>query len=202
MSRLVIATALMAEAVPLVDYYRLSKQPKQAYFHLFRGTALKSHQGIDVVVSGIGAKNFYRGLSAYLCSSGGGRNDIYLNFGIAGTLNHELGDMLWVNLIAGTEIGLPEGEFNQRPLALQSLVEPCTDYQAGLMFDMEAESWLKCIEENTQQFEPERMFCAKVVSDNQSRNANRIDKSQVTDLLRKNINRLDNTINILLKTIE
>ena len=84
---------------------------------------------------------------------------------------------------------------------MRSLDGPCHQYQSGVLFDMEAEACLKCITENAQQFVPQALFCAKVVSDNRSEHTHNIDKHWVKDIVHKNINALDNGIRNIIKSM-
>ncbi len=193
MTRLVIVTALMAEAVPLIDFYRMKKQAKQEYNHLFQTSSSASLQ-IDLLVCGMGAKKMKQGLKAYGATLNSIEGIIWLNIGIAGTLSHSIGELVWANFIGDAPIGLPDGIQNSPLISVRSLSEPSTGYRAATLFDMEAEAWLHWIVKNTIQFAPERLFCAKVVSDNSGHYTHQIDKRWVTDIVRKNIKDLNETI--------
>jgi hypothetical protein len=198
MTRLVVVTALMAEAVPLIDFYQMKKQSKQEYFHLFKTSSSGSLQ-IDLLVCGMGAKKTKQGLKAYRETLNNVDGIIWLNIGIAGTLSHPIGELVWVNFIADVPIGLPDGIQNNPLISVRSLSEPSTDYRAETLFDMEAEAWLHWIAENTIQFAPERLFCAKVVSDNSGHYTHQINKCWVTQLVLKNINDLNESIINIIK---
>ncbi len=201
MKRLLIVTALMAEAVPLVEFYRLKKQAKREFYHLFQNTSPGASVEIHLLVCGIGATKLRRGLEAYLQAVAPASKMLHLNFGIAGTLSEPLGSLLWANSIAGKSISLPVGIRNHS-YSVHSLEEPSTDYRAGVLFDMEAEAWMLCIAENTQQYTPEALFCAKVVSDNRDENTHKIDKHWVKKITYKNIVELDYHIKKLIKSLE
>jgi len=200
MSRLLIVTALMSEAVALIDFYRMQKQPKQAFFHLYQTALPENIAQIDLLICGVGAKNMYRGLKSYLDVVNQSEPTLYLNLGIAGALNEPHGTLLWANSIAATDIALPEGAHNLA-YSVHSLDKQGKNYQAGVLFDMEAEAWLRCIAENTQQFTPGALFCAKVVSDSQVENTHKIDKHWVRNIVHQNIFELDVFINNILKLL-
>ena len=199
MTHLVIVTALMAEAVPLIDFYRMKKQVKQKYLHLFKTSSTGSLQ-IDLLVCGMGTKKMKQGLEAYRATLNSVDGIIWLNIGIAGTLSHPIGELVWANFIADVPIGLPDGIQNSPLISVRSLSEPSTDYRAETLFDMEAEAWLRWIAENTIQFAPERLFCAKVVSDNSGLYTHQIDKRWAKDIVRKNINNLSNGIKNIIQS--
>ena len=199
MTHLVIVTALMAEAVPLIDFYRMKKQVKQKYLHLFKTSSTGSLQ-IDLLVCGMGTKKMKQGLEAYRATLNSVDGIIWLNIGIAGTLSHPIGELVWANFIADVPIGLPDGIQNSPLISVRSLSEPSTDYRAETLFDMEAEAWFRWIAENTIQFAPERLFCAKVVSDNSGLYTHQIDKRWAKDIVRKNINNLSNGIKNIIQS--
>jgi len=201
MSRLLIVTALMPEAVPLINFYRMNKQPKQAFYHLFQTVSSRQVPDIHLLVCGIGAEKMYQGLEAYFNKVVQCDQTLYLNFGIAGTLSEPLGTLLWANSIAGKAINVPEDVHNL-PFSVHSREAPCKNYRPAVLFDMEGEAWLKCIAEKAQQFTPDALFCAKVVSDNQSENTHRIDKNWVINIVHKNIFELDKYIIKLIKSFK
>jgi hypothetical protein len=201
MSRLLIVTALMPEAVPLINFYRMKKRPKQAFYHLFQTVSSANRPDIHLLVCGIGADKMHQGLEAYLNAVDQSERTLYLNFGIAGTLSEPQGKLLWANSIAGSGINLPEDVRNS-PFSVYSQDAPCKNYRSAVLFDMEAEAWLKCIAENAQQFTPDALFCAKVVSDNRSENTHNIDKSWVINVVQKNIIELDYYVNKIIKTFK
>lgn len=194
MKRLVISTALMAEAVPLIDFYHMQKQPKQAGFHLYRT------EGMDLLVCGLGADRMQQGLRAYINRLDPDGETIWLNLGIAGALSRAIGELVWADAIADCCIGIPKGVQNHPPVTVCSLAHASVDYQPDVLFDMEAEAWLQSISDNTQQFKPEHLFCAKVVSDNPGQALHTIDKHWVTHIVRQNIKSLDKTLINILKT--
>ena len=197
MSRLLITTALMAEAIPIVDFYRMEKQLKQQHYHLYR-TSCDAGLAIDLVVCGMGAKKMKQGFESYLATDSISQPHNWLNFGIAGALSLPIGKLIWANNIAQTSIAVPQGIENDSPITVQSVNKPCADYRPGVLFDMEAQTWLQCIRENAIQFAPEHLFCAKVVSDNSSQYAHKIDKHWVSQAVRNSINELNkNIINII-----
>ncbi len=144
MKRLLIVTALMSEAVPIINFYRMRKQPKRGPYHLFLCISPEETFELRLVVAGIGAENMYRSLKAYLDAQQNVSQIAYLNIGIAGASQETIGRLIWANAIAATSIGLPEGVQNS-PYTVRSVEVPSHQYQPGILFDMEAESCLQCI---------------------------------------------------------
>ncbi len=194
MPRLGIVTALMAEAVPLIDCYRLQKQPKRPCYHHF------SAGKIDLIVCGMGQKKLASGFSAYFCASPTPLPNIWLNLGIAGSKSDPIGALVWVSSIEGYKIGKPESAQNQKAIDVISLNKPSVDYKPNTLFDMEASAYLKCIRENIADIKNTSVFCAKVISDNAQENSLKTDKYWVTNLIRENLTELNSIIFKLTKT--
>lgn len=197
MTRLIIISALMAEAVPLIDHYKMKKQPKLPDYHLYRGA------GIDLIVCGMGENRVQRGLKAYLREVNVDAQTRWLNVGIAGTLSYTVGALIWANSVGGRVIARPEYCVNQQAMDVVSLRNPSADYRANTLFDMEAQSCLNVLVHNCVQFRPEsHFFCAKVVSDNLSENMHRLSKQTVKALLRQNIMALSEGVKYIIKSTE
>ena len=174
----------------------LRKQAKQPGVHLFRG------RDMDLLVCGIGAERMYDGIHRYFHTADSRDFPYCLNFGIAGTRLHPIGELVWANRIGDRQIGLPDFVTGSRPLRVRSLDQPSTQYQSDVLFDMEAEAWLESISENIQQFQPEHLFCAKVISDNPSSGIQGIDKKRVEVLVRSNIRPLGTALENIIKKHE
>jgi len=202
MNRLLIVTALMSEAVPLIDFYRMQKQPKRKHYHLYTAASEHATLRLELLVGGLGAENMRKGLAAYFNHCNSYDKNIYLNIGIAGALHVPVGRLLWAGSVADTCINIPQGVRQTAVYAVHSLPVASTQYLPGVLFDMEAESWLKSISENSHPFAPTELFCAKVVSDNQRQHGHKIDKIWVTDCVRQNIVELDESINKLIKSLK
>ena len=194
MQRIGIVTALMAEAAPIIDFYRLQKHPKQVAFHHFQSAS------IDLLVCGMGAEKMGAGLNAFFENTTKPRPQIWINIGIAGTEFYKVGDLLWAKSIEGEKIGLPESAINQAAMNVVSLTKPSTEYKANCLFDMEANAFLKTIEKNLIDFQNSALFCAKVVSDNAEKNTPKMDKEWVAGLIRQNLIALDKELKLLIKS--
>lgn len=194
MTRLGIVIALMAEAVPLIDYYRLQKQAKRPHYHHF------SSDDITLVVCGMGAKTMATGFSAYLADERHALPERWLNFGIAGTQLLEVGTLVWGASIGGVKIGIPESAVNQQAMDVISVSKPSTQYKTNSLLEMEAGAYLNCIVEKVAECQINVVFCAKVVSDNACHKPHKINKGWVTDLVRGNLDTLNLEILKLIKS--
>lgn len=194
MQRIGIVTALMAEAVPVIDFYHLQKQTKLPGYHYF------SSKQIDLIVCGLSATKMHAGLSTFFQTQQPPFPQRWLNIGIAGARSLPIGSLVWAGSIGGVKIDIPESATNQTAMNVTSLSKPSTEYKENNLFDMEAQAYLKCIQENLTDFENTKVFCAKVVSDNAQLNTLKMDKHWVTDLIRQNIDALVKEIIKLVKT--
>jgi len=201
--KLTLITALMPEAVAIIDFYRLQKRKGVPGFHLFYSDTM------HLVVAGMGAARMTSGLRAYFKAYPDVKSiPKWLNLGIAGTRDSEIGELCWAQAIADVHIGVPEGAGNLPLLKVRSLAAAGQDYQADTLFDMEAEACLKWLSRNIVDFSPEQLFCAKVVSDNQRNSVLEINREKVISMFRPLLRTsrqaqppsLSETINILLKS--
>lgn len=193
-TRLVILTALMAEAVPMINFYRLQKKRLQAGVQLF------CSDRVDLIVSGMGAKRMKAGIIAYIREKPPVPGTRWLNLGTAGALDCAVGDLIWARSIAEIEIAQPEEEQRRAPMNVISLNKPGVAYVQGALFDMEAQACIDTLSENVIEFEPAHLFCAKVVSDNQLDPMLKKDKHQVMSMMQQNQKALSEKINKLVNT--
>lgn len=193
-TRLVILTALMAEAVPIINCYRLQKKRLQTGVQLF------CSDRIDLIVSGMGTKRMEAGIVAYIREKPPVSGTRWLNLGTAGALDCAVGDLIWARSIAGIEIAQPAGENNCAPMNVITLNQPGTGYVQGALFDMEAQACIDTLSENVIEFEPAHLFCAKVVSDNELDPMLKKDKHQVMSMMLKNQKSLAEEINKLIES--
>jgi len=176
---LTVITALMPEAVALIDFYRLQKVKGTRGFHLFYSDTM------HLVVAGMGAARMTSGLRAYFeAYPEAAMIPNWLNLGIAGTRDIEIGSLCWAQAIAGTSVGVPSGAGHRLLSNVLSLDVPGQNYRADILFDMEAEACLKWLAQNVADFSPAQLFCAKVVSDNQRDSSLKIDREQVVSMFR------------------
>lgn len=202
MKKLVIVTALMAEAVPVIDFYRLRKQDKQPGYQQFSADLSPGRVQLDLLVCGIGHQRTRDGLAAYLQRYPSSASSLWLNLGIAGTCEIDIGQLVWARSINGQPIGLPAGVALKDTAEIESLAEPSQAYRPGVMFDMEADSCLQTLRENLPEFAPAGLFCAKVISDSPARDPQQISRQWVTETIRRQIKSLDRYFHIIIDSLE
>lgn len=162
-SGLLIVTALLPEATPLIELFQL-KPEASTPFRLFSnripgkrasGNRFFSHRSVTLLVTGIGELAATAATAATLARMG--PQTIAINIGVAGA-EQNLGDLFFANSIekygqpiaprndsmdsnrSGFPVFYPHPPFRPRipSLRVGSVVHPCTDYQTDICFDMEA----------------------------------------------------------------
>ncbi len=202
MKRLVVVTALMAEAVPVVDHFRMRKLAKQPEFHHYQADLEPGRWQLELLVCGMGAAPTRRAICGFLEQVGSSTGSRWLNLGIAGARDFEIGQLVWARTIGGRAVGVPAGIAVSDSAEVVSLAKPGLAYRPGVLFDMEAESCLDTLEENSLQFAPQHLFCAKVISDNPARGVQQINRQWVMETIRKQTKTLDSYIHNIISTIE
>jgi adenosylhomocysteine nucleosidase len=189
---LLINCALMAEARPLIDFYRL----KQSYSSPFR---VWKNDNISIIVTGTGNINVSSAIS-YLY---GKEKDIslFLNIGIAGHRTLDIGNIVLSYKIKEKanvkNIIYPSILFDlpmtKKPLL--SVDKPSNDYIEDYCFDMEGYSFFHIA---TKFLPIELVHCLKIISDNEQTTFFNIDEKTISTLVFQNIDFIDNYINKIL----
>lgn len=173
--------ALHCEAKPVIDFYRLKKQPDIKAFDLYQ------LNDIACIVSGIGDLNM-AAACAWAASVFAHKTCCWINLGIAGHSSLPLGTALIAD-----EVQRQHATQSLFPSALQTsqLTTACvisqpaeqTDYHPDAAYDMEAYAFLHSCRHFTQL---EFCSCIKVISDNAANLPVR-DKARISQLIAANI---------------
>ncbi|MCP4490812.1 MAG: hypothetical protein GY820_26385 [Gammaproteobacteria bacterium] len=190
---LIWVAALSCEVKPIIDYYRLQKSTQHCRFDLYH------KDNICCVVSGIG-QNAVAAATAWVAALNISQPVIaWINIGIAGTAQDEVGSIFWVDKIlshnAATYCPVPLLKSNIASRSCFTLGEPSTDYKPGLLYDMEASAFFTTA---TQVSTTELVHCLKIISDNKNHPPQR-DKAKISQLIQQNIDRIDTFANNLLQ---
>ncbi len=171
-------TALMPEARPLIDHFHLLKVENRSSFPVFRS----KDERMCLVVSGMG-KTLSAAAVASLYQLVGERSDMaWLNFGIAGHRERDLGELRWVNKIVDVSSGqkwyppqiLKTGKSQGSALLT---VDQAGDYPEGdALVDMEASGFYSIASRFSTR---ELVQCVKIVSDNSGSSWRDLKKGQV-----------------------
>lgn len=177
MLRLVVALA--PEARPLVERYRLRRDPETEGFPVFR------RDPVALVVSGVG-KAAAAGAAAFLhLATGGERDAVWLNVGVAGHATLPVGTPVLAHAVRDRASGrswYPPLVFAP-PCATDDVVtvdRPETVYGAPGAFDMEASGYLAAAGRFAT---AELVHCLKIVSDGPAAPAKRLEGRDLARLV-------------------
>jgi len=158
---LLIHTALHAEARALITHFKLKRQHDEHAFACF------TNEEIYLVESGTGKTNAATAVG-WLSAKLSAENPVWLNIGMAGHANHDVGTLLLANHIEDQAKGhhWEPPILNDIPIANDHLLTidyPDSSYPDNAMVDMEASGFFTAASRFTQ---PELIHSIKVISDN------------------------------------
>ena len=197
-SLLVLVCALNCEAKPWIDHYKLKKACDRP-FDLYTSD---SNQ-VCVLIGGIGALSTaaavgWFGARAQL--QGSVETVVWLNLGIAGHADLALGTPVRVHAFVGEESLRKHyppltAKWSGDSRAVLSVNAPSNAYPDAMMVDMEAFAFYQtaCLFSSA-----ELVQSIKVISDNESHNANDLNAHKITDLMRPHVPNVINFIDALL----
>ena len=183
---LIWVCALHCEAKPVIDYYRLKKSHEERAFDLYRGDDMLC------IVTGIGKL-----ASAAACAWVAARCDneaalAWINLGVAGAAEHELGTLFLVNKIVDADNGqsyypAPAVNTSLTASACLTLSLPSDEYRDDTLFDMEASGFIY----SALRFSSAELTQSlKIVSDNRRQQTGK-NRQQVSELVQANIESIE-----------
>ena len=187
--------ALDCEAKPVLEAFQLRRVPECKVAKVY----ITPNQSLSLTVTGTGKLAMASAvgyLAAFLPVSS---KDGWLNYGIAGHPDFDIGSAWLVNKIsdeAGSKTWFPQILFDS-PLPRTSLVtvdKPVFNYGEAVLYDMEAAGFYDCISRITT---AEMAHCLKIVSDNRLAPAGKINKQLVLDLISANLDTLEHVMDRL-----
>lgn len=172
----VVFVALMVEARPLIDQWRLRLMSNHHPFAIYQ------NGGRAVVITGIGRANMAAAVS-YSMAILQVKQGVLLNVGIAGHPDYPLGSLWLAHKITDADSGkssYPPMTFTGRSpsAALISFGQPQTTYELDALYDMEASAFYEIACKFTS---PEWTHCLKIISDNQQQSINALCPNQVSE---------------------
>ena len=179
-----IICALPAESKPIIERLSLRKIEGDHPFALF----CNPEKGFTLTVSGIGKLNAAASVSYSYLTLNANRGDAWLNIGVAGHAQADIGELVLANRISDQGSGLnwyPQCVFETGLLkaGCKTVDQPSVDYDQGLL-DMEASGFYS----SAIRFSIyELVHVLKIVSDNRQSPADTVNKNQVSDLVKDNI---------------
>ena len=197
-----IVTALNCEAKPLIDYYRLSKVNKKP-FDFYTGqvnSVRKQSVEMNLIVGGIGQLNTAMACG-WLAAQSGLDRTIWLNVGIAGHKDNEVGRILRVCNVNDPITGFNHypaltAKWNDDVSALMTSALPLSEYPEATLVDMEATAFFTAAGSCASS---ELVQSLKVVSDNQEESLERLNASLISQLIAAQIEKIVGFINEMVK---
>ncbi len=190
--------ALMAEAKPLIEEFKLSPCPN------FKGFRIYTRGEINLIISGIGRNNA-AAASAYLAAIEEPKKlePVWLNVGIAGHRSRAVGEVVVATKVVERESGhifYPTYYPLSVPSSVLTTVDlPETDFSIDSAFDMEASG----IATIATKFAPiEFIQFVKVISDNRDNSTEDLSKLGVYSLMRNSIDTILALIEAMQGSIE
>ena len=197
-----IVTALNCEAKPLIDYYRLSKVNKKP-FDFYTGQVnpvSKQSVEMNLIVGCIGQLNTAMACG-WLAAQSGLDRTIWLNVGIAGHKDNEVGRILRVCNVNDPITGFNHypaltAKWNDDVSALMTSALPLSEYPEATLVDMEATAFFTAAGSCASS---ELVQSLKVVSDNQEESLERLNASLISQLIAAQIEKIVGFINEMVK---
>ena len=187
-----LVVALQAEAQPLITHFSLSCKSPMAMFRIYRRASMA------LVVSGVG-KSLSAAATGYLCgSSDGWRNAPWINVGVAGHQNVDVGELIVANKIVDQSTAHswypPQLVSNVVNSTLITVDEPEETYPERAAYDMEAAGFFPAA---TRCSSGELVQSIKVISDNPHQSIASLNARSIEQLITKNVSKIEQFINRL-----
>jgi len=191
-----IICALKCEAKSLIAHYRLKICVESAAFPLY----VSQDKRISLTICGVGKINVAAATAFTHAFLQTGKQDIWLNIGIAGHKDLEIGEVMIAHKII--EQSSQQSWYPQilcpslcRSMEVLSCDHPATDYKDTVyldtVFEMEAAGFYATA---CRFATSELIHVVKIISDNQQHPADKISASFVADLLKNKLEIIDQLI--------
>ena len=184
--------ALKSEAKPVIEKYQLQHCPDAGLFTIY----INEGQDLSLTVSGVG-KLSMAGAVIYTASFlGASGENGWLNFGIAGHQDLEIGSTRLANKISDEASGktwFPQIVFNSvvSGAPLITVDKPVSVYPGSTMYDMEAAGFYNSV---CRFATAELAHSLKIVSDNELSPTEKINNALVNRLITDNLKAIDSVI--------
>ena len=190
----IILSALKAEAIPLINYYKLV--PNNSI-----GLQMYKNDLLTILITGVGKKNVNKALKEYLKKSKNIEEAKFINIGIAGGVkgNCKIGEMFFINKVFDDYL---EVDYNiktgERPNILENHVttvfEPILNNGQGRegLVDMEAYEICSVLSDFNQL---NKVIIIKIVSDFMDSDTKYLSSKQIQKLIEKNLYDIDIFLN-------
>ena len=187
-----LVVALQAEAQPLITHFGLRCESPMGMFRIYRS------ESMALVVSGVG-KSLSAAATAYLCGcSDGWRNAPWINIGVAGHRNVDVGELIVANKIVDQSTAHswypPQLVSNVVNSTLITVDKPEESYPERAAYDMEAAGFFPSA---TRCSSGELVQSIKVISDNPHQSITLLNARSIEQLITKNLSEIEQFINRL-----
>ncbi len=181
-----IVVALACEAKPIRRFFSLQRSATGQSFPVYQNDEMR------LIISGVGKVNAAAAV-AYLQALGNESSGKWLNIGVAGYADLDVGELILINRITDKTTGenwYPPIVYKHtcRTGALITVDAPQTDYQGETAFDMEASGYYPTA---TRFASGELVQCIKVISDNRQQTIESINASRIERLIADNMDNID-----------
>ena len=201
-NKLLILTALKAEASPFIKFYKLRQNKKYKSLYCNVGCNVK------ILVTGVGFKNTQNSIEKYLSDNKITYQDIIINIGSAGAEPDagEIGELFYINKITDDKSGkyfFPDilYKHNMKESSLTTVQEPTVlgQFNCSDLFDMEASAIWQSFKSK---IPAHKMIFLKIISDHLDiHHFDRLSfEKLVTNLIENELIRITNFLDTL-KTI-
>ena len=199
--------ALKCEAKSLIAYYRLKKYTESASFPLF----ISEDKHISLTISGLGNINAAAATAFTHAFLQTGKPDIWLNIGIAGHIELDIGEITLAHKIvdqSNQHTWYPQILFSSpcQSMEILSSNKPVTDHDSSMssepIFEMEAAGFYATA---CRFATSELIHVVKIISDNQQHPVDKISESIVEDLVKNKLSIIEQileSLNLLAKDLE
>ena len=187
-----LVVALQAEAQPLITRFGLRCESPRGMFRIYRS------ESMALVVSGVG-KSLSAAATGYLCGcSDGWRNAPWINIGVAGHRNVDVGELIVANKIVDQSTAHswypPQLVSNVVNSTLITVDKPEESYPERAAYDMEAAGFFPSA---TRCSSGELVQSIKVISDNPHQSIALLNARSIEQLITKNLSEIEQFINRL-----
>lgn len=187
-----LVVALQAEAQPLITHFDLRCESRMGMFRIYRS------ESMALVISGVG-KSLSAAATGYLCGcSDGWRNAPWINIGVAGHRDVDVGELIVANKIVDQSTArswyppqLVSGVVNS---TLITVDEPEETYPERAAYDMEAAGFFPSA---TRCSSGELVQSIKVISDNPHQSITSLNARCIEQLITRNLSKMEQFINRL-----
>lgn len=188
-----VVVALAAEARPLVSHFRLQKVDELEPLPIYRRADLA------LIVAGVGKDSMAASVVAMAEAIPPGEHSAWLNVGVAGHRDREIGTAVLVEQVidegTGTPFPLsPPPDVHLQTGEVRTVEHVETRYETEALYDMEAAGFCR---ETADLTSAELIQVLKIVSDNRSSGTLCVSAHQVQGLVEENLPEIDRLVSSL-----